>query len=347
MDSLTSILVSRTMAEAVVEELNLMQYFGVGSLRAAASAVRGELDVRTTKYKSLEIVILDQDPQMAAQIANTYAKMLDKMNKDLTITATKRVRHYIEGRLAEKAKALAEAENVVKKFQDENRVRMATEGGEGAQNDLQMISGMASQILGLEVELAGLKEFAQPNHPMVIQMEAQIREMRRQVDRLEREGVRGGSGQDRKRLVPLSKKLMPSFEETTSLNFEMQALVRRLKVEEMIHSSLVGMLESAKLAEARDLPTVQVLDSALPPEGPIKPNMLYNLMAAGGLSLVFAILLVIFLDYLDRLRAEERERALAQAGLGAVGSSLEDSNGNGLGTVVYPSATGEPERLRG
>jgi uncharacterized protein involved in exopolysaccharide biosynthesis len=284
---------------------------------------------------------------MAAQIANTYAKMLDKMNKDLTITATKRVRHYVEGRLAEKAKALADAENAVKKFQDENRVRLAVEGSEGVQNDLSMIGGMASQILGLEVELAGLKEYAQPNHPMVIQMEAQIRELRRQVDRIERETVRGGSGQDRKRLVPLSRKFVPSFEETTSLNFEMQTLARRLKVEEMIHGSLVSMLESAKLAEARDLPTVQVLDSALPPEGPSKPNMLYNLMAAGGLSLVFAIFLTVFLDYLDRLRVEERERALAQVATEMVSPSVEGSNGNGLGTVVYPSATGEAERLRG
>ena len=106
----------------VATEINLVSYYEVSSVRAAANAVRAEVEVSPTRYDSLEIMVMTQDPQMAALIANTYAKALDRLNKEFTITATKRVRHYVEGRLAEKAQGLTKAENAVRKFQDDNRV---------------------------------------------------------------------------------------------------------------------------------------------------------------------------------------------------------------------------------
>jgi capsular polysaccharide biosynthesis protein len=107
---------------------------------------------------------------------------------------------------------------------------------------------------------------------------------------------------------------------------------------------LTGMLESAKIAEAKDLPTLQVVDPALPPEFPSKPTTLKNMVLAGSASLVVGILVVLFINYLDRLRAAER---LASARHASPELGPDDPNGNGGMVEGYPVAHEKIERLHG
>jgi hypothetical protein len=79
--------------------------------------------------------------------------------------------------------------------------------------------------------------------------------------------------------------------------------MRELKVQETVYQLLTSQYEQAKLAEARDTPTVQVLDPAIPAERKSRPKIRQNMMLAGVLALAFGIALAFFLEYRERMKA--------------------------------------------
>ncbi len=344
-DILTTLFGSRTLVEEVVRQLDLVRYYGAKSLRDAMSALRTEITIQQTPNKAFEVVVLSKDPKVAADIANSCASGIDRLYREFNMSSSKRVRTFIEARLAEKAKKLTEAEIALAKFENENRVRHRTEGTGGA-GDLVIAAEVHGTIMELEVQLAGLREYALPSHPMSNRLQAQIHELRAQLDRLEQERVRG-VGTNKGPRVPLSKKLYPSFEETTSVDFDLVRLNRRVKIEESVYGMLVGMLESAKIAEAKDLPTLLVIDSALPPKFPTKPMPLRYMSVAAALSLVLGVLFALFLNYLERLRAQEAvsvQRVDGDGQIAAVDSSDND-NKKKAKKKAYPASPKEIERL--
>lgn len=336
MEILHAILMSRTMAEAVVKQLNLMEYYGTTSLRVAANILRGQTDIRPSPFKSYEITVLDKDPNMAAAIANAYASNLDRLNKGLTITATKRNRLFIEQRLEEKAKKLAEAEEAMKVFQTQHRSIAPKDEQEAA---IGHVVSLHSDIVAKEVELAALKEYATPSHPQINQLQVQIQELRKQLDKLEYDQTPTIKKRD-----PISRQAFALFEEAPALNLEHLRLTRQVKVEEAVFGMLVGMLEQARIAEARDVPTIQVLDAAVPSEVHSRPKTLENVQIAAVLSLIMGILLAFFLNYLEQIKAQEKMQGLPVNG----GSEPAlDSNGNGKKAEAYPGIPKETEPLQG
>ncbi len=121
MDTLNVFLHSRVMAETVIDQLDLMSYYGTKSRPAAVRALRGELKANATKWKSLELLVRSKDPKMAADIANAHFSHLARLYKEHTVTAEKRNRLFIEARLQEKSENLEQAENDLAAFQSELR----------------------------------------------------------------------------------------------------------------------------------------------------------------------------------------------------------------------------------
>ena len=72
-------------------------------------------------------------------------------------------------------------------------------------------------------------------------------------------------------------------------------MFRELKVQETLYALLTSQYEQAKITEARDTPTVQVLDAPVPADKNIKPRVFFNTAVAGvaglGLAIVFAYVL--------------------------------------------------------
>jgi len=337
-DIVHAMLNSRLLAEAVVEHLNLMPYYGTNSKTSAANALRSQITVNPTPHKALKITVLTEDPKMAADIANRYFMVLDQIYKEHTVTAVKRDRRFIEERLAEKAQLLAKAENALKEFQMEHKLLEVSDQSKAA---MVTVVGLHGRVVELQVELAGLREFATSDHPRLNQLQVQIRELRRVLDKMEQDPL-GNKGNRR---VPLSEKVFPAILEAPSLILDMFHLTREIEIQEAVFGMLIGMLEQAKIFEARDVPTIQILDVAILPTYPSQPRTLRSVLVAGALSLVFGILLAFFLDYLERLKTQKAASLRLTEGAGE--SSETDSSGNGNKPVPSPSIPKEIERLHG
>jgi len=123
-----------------------------------------------------------------------------------------------------------------------------------------------------------------------------ITELRKQLQIMES----GKAGKDR---LP-GDRLRPAITSVPALALEYGRLTRDLKVQETLYALLVSQYEQAKLTEARDTPTVQVLDPAVPVERKSRPKISLNLLIAGILSMLIAIFWAFVREALDRRKAQ-------------------------------------------
>ncbi len=86
---------------------------------------------------------------------------------------------------------------------------------------------------------------------------------------------------------------------------ELVRLTREVKVQETVYNLLTAQFEQAKINEARDTPTVQFLDRAVPAERKSKPKTVLNMAIAGALSLFVGIFMAFFLEYVERIRKQD------------------------------------------
>ena len=76
------ILTSKRMQHAVCERFNLMEHYAIGGAHPQAKLekqYRSNVTVRRTDFLGVEIGVLDQDPQWAADMANYMAAMYDTL----------------------------------------------------------------------------------------------------------------------------------------------------------------------------------------------------------------------------------------------------------------------------
>jgi tyrosine-protein kinase Etk/Wzc len=88
-------------------------------------------------------------------------------------------------------------------------------------------------------------------------------------------------------------------------------LSREAKTQEMLYLLLAEQYEMAKMEEARSMPTIQVLDSAVVPELPVGRDAVRQGRMAGLAAFVLGIFLAFSREYIVRARRREAEVAPA------------------------------------
>jgi uncharacterized protein involved in exopolysaccharide biosynthesis len=302
-DTFVAILKSRTIRQDLAERFQLRQHYGVPNDATAAARLQGATTVLVSKEGVISVKVEDQDSELAAAIANAYATHLDRLFAKLGIADASRQRVFLADRLEKTEKALRQAEEAFRKYQESNKVIAVREQSKSA---IEAAAGIKGQLAAAEVQLEVLRLSATETNPQVIQQKRQIDELKRQLAQtqygrgidLPAEGP--NPGQTRREFhVPFAK--------VPELEMEFLRLTREVKVQEAVFATLTQSYEQAKIAEARDTPVVQLLDKAIPGEQPSKPRTRLNMAIAGALSLSLGVLLALFLDYLDRIGRRKRE----------------------------------------
>jgi len=292
-DLFVAMLKSRTMVDDVIKQFNLFELYEAKTMQGARNAVEGQTKIKVSKEKVIKITVESKDPQLAADITNFYVTNLDRLNRTLNVSKASQNRAFIEQRLDETRVNLVKAEEAVKEFQVKNKT-VAVEAQTQAM--FTAAAQVQAQISAQEVELQVMRSYLSPDNPELARVRSSIRELKKQLRLLE-------FGKNGKGMLP-GDRLHPAMITVPLLALDYGRLMRELKVQETLYALLTSQYEQAKLAEARDTPTVQVLDPAIPAEMKSKPRIRLNMMIAGVLALFLSIFLAFFLEYLDRIRAQ-------------------------------------------
>lgn len=311
-DKLLSILNSRTVTENVIKSLDLTKVLFkdqrdwkkeiVGflfppkppTLQKTVELLQKKLVKITDDRKGLIAISVEyKDPELAANIANEYLTALQNFLNSSAISMAKRNRIFLEKQLQLTKQDLKAMEESLKDFQTSKKIAALDAQSEAA---IKALAELKTQIITREVHLGALREFATAQHPDVKKIEDELRELRQQLKRLEE-----GSASPK---VQESIGAFLTLSEAPTVGLEYARKKRDALIQQKVFELLTQQYELAKIEEAKDEIAFQVIDLAIPPEKPVKPKIALNVILAGVTSLFLGILLVFFLEYLEKMRAK-------------------------------------------
>ena len=139
------------------------------------------------------------------------------------------------------------------------------------------------QLIAAQTELQGLRQIYADQNVRVRAAQARIEELRRQLMKM--------GGKTESEGVELSKEddPYPSIRKLPLLGVTYADLYRRMKVEETVFETLTQQYEVAKVQEAKEVPSVKVLDPAEVPEKKVFPPRVLLIVVGAILALIAGI----------------------------------------------------------
>src|SRR6185312_7686767 len=103
----------------------------------------------------------------------------------------------------------------------------------------------------------------------------------------------------------------PSMTSLPILGYRYSDLYRQTKIQEAIYEFLTQQYETAKIDEAKELPTVRVMDPAVPPERKSSPHRILIWLASVAGALVLTAFWVLGKNSWEQLAPDDSRRLLA------------------------------------
>lgn len=292
------ILQSRTVADALVAKFNLKKLYDFDYIED----VYKKLDERTTiqidnKSRIISISVEDHDRLRAADMANAYAEALDSINRSISATEGQKKRQFLESRLTAVKKDLEHAENALKAFQEEHHL---IEPKDQAAASIEMAAKIKGEIIAAQTELKILRQFGTEKQNEAVMLKAQIAGLEQQLSIIEagssaeKNKAQSQTGDTHELFIPIGD--MPQ------LGLQLSRLSREAKVQEKVFELVTTQFEIAKMEEARDMPVVQVLDRALPPEKKSYPRRMSMVLLNTFTFFIIAVVLALAVDFAQRFR---------------------------------------------
>ena len=307
-DLFVGVLKSETVQNALVNKFDLRKVYSVKRWQDARKKLEDRTDVTTDRKSGIiTIKVSDHSPERAAALGREYVEQLNRVVITLDTSSAHRERVFLENRLKEVQQDLETAEKNFGDFASKNTALDVKEQGRamiGAAGELE------GELIAAETELEGLRQIYTSNNVRVRSLEARVAEYKRQLQKMG--GQPGGasagaadSGGDTQ-----NSDLVPSIRQLPILGVAWSDLYRKTKVEETVFEILTKQYEMARVEEAREVPSIKVLDVAGIPERKSFPPRAVLIIVGALLTIAGASAWVIYSARWQSLDANDPRKVL-------------------------------------
>jgi uncharacterized protein involved in exopolysaccharide biosynthesis len=119
--------------------------------------------------------------------------------------------------------------------------------------------------------------------------------------------VEKGSGKSA--TEPQRREVFPPLSRVPEIGFQYGRLLREVKTEEAVTALLTEQFHWAKIEEKRSLPTVRVLDRAVPPERRWRPRRTLMVVVTAAMALAVAVVVSYAFEIAGRVRRQPERYA--------------------------------------
>ncbi len=289
------VLRSQTSQDRLIQQFDLRKVYGTRLVTDA----RMRLDESTSisedrKSGIISISVTDHDPKLATALANGYVNQLNSLVAELSTSAAHRERVFLEERLKVANRDLDEASNQLAQFSSKNNMLDVEQEGKAM---LDAAGAIAGEMIAAQSELEGLRQIYSDNNSRVRSLNARVAELRKQLEKIggtQANGVKGPALSTEpaadSAAAQASGQLYPTIKSLPLLGAKYADYYRRAKIQATVYELLTEQYELAKVQEAKEIPSVKVLDPATIPERKSYPSRL--LIVFVGTFLVCAMSVV-------------------------------------------------------
>ena len=301
---IVAIVNSRSLKEKIISEFDLVSRYKVENVEEALEILRSRIAIDISDEGMIKIDAMtktsflansDQElkvRRLSQSMTSFIVDQVDNRNRQLKTEQARRNRVFIEKRYFQNVADLKAAEDSLQIFQQKNGILVLPEQ---LQASISAMAEIKAQIAMTEMDLEYKRLYMGATHPDYMQAQNRLKAMITEYDSM----LSGDKNRDNV-IIPLDK--------APEMGIKFARLYREVKLQEAITEFLLPQYEQAKIQEAKDTSTIQVLDAPFLPIKRIKPKRALLVLLAGFAGLLISILAAyihLHLTYMEENNAQE------------------------------------------
>lgn len=291
---MAGILVSRSIMDRVAEQCSIAYYYRIKPTKTeeVRKQLKGMTKIGVGDEGIVRIAVEAKTPYLAAKIANAYIAELDSFLRTSNISRGRNMRVFLERRLAEAESTLAVVQESLKVYQARHKIVAVDDETRAA---IDAYARLKSQAYLKEAELEAVRGVASDDNPYFLSLQRETKAFEDQLRRLEQGNGKSGFGVG----------FAVAFAHLPEVSAEFARRYLNYRIQEETYLMLSQQLEYAKILEARDAPTLTILDYAVPPQRHSSPKRSVLTIAAFVFSLLAGMMLAFTIEYFEYLHREK------------------------------------------
>lgn len=231
-----------------------------------------------TEIISYNLSVNHTSPDTALIIVNEYYRLMDSTMVAISTARANKTKSFMTIQLTSAQRKLDSLQNVMKKFQQNNR---AYELNTQMQMALNSYSDIRSKIILNDIKIRSMLAEVSESHPQVLDLKRENKLLEEQLTKAEK-----GDGSS-----------FPGINKLTNLYPEYTNLYRNVEVQNSLVTYLGQEVEQARIKEAKDISSLVTVSSAHLPEFKDKPKRLFLLAGIVGMYMfvIISIMVMLFL----------------------------------------------------
>jgi capsule polysaccharide export protein KpsE/RkpR len=275
------IIQSQTVQDRLIEQFDLKKVYRDSKIEDARDDLSKYTDVSEDRKSGIiSIEVTDHDPKRAALMARTYVEELDRLVAQVSTSSARRERVFLEGRLTA---VKTELDNSARRFSDFASKNSAIDIPAQGKAMVEAAATLQGELIAVQSEIEGLRQIYTDENVRVRSARARMNELQKKLTEI---GA-AGTGSEDTNGVPA---LFPSIRKLPILGVTYADLYRQAKIQETVYEMLTAQYEIAKVEEAKEIPSVKVLDAAIVPTKKTFPPR--GVIIILGTSLGFALAMI-------------------------------------------------------
>ncbi len=229
--------------------------YDLENLEETLKTLDKNLNVELGEENQIIVTFFDTEQDQVAQITNDIAFLLDSLNIAMFTNQAHNNRKFIEEQVQISLDSLKILENQIRDFMKQNGVLSLPEQVAASINTAAEIQ---AKIMSKEIELSIANQSLDPSNPQIARLKLEVKTLKNKYAQF----FNGSNGNN----------LFPKFSDVPDLEIQYLQLKRKAEYYKKVLEFLGPQYEQAKIEEAKEIPTIQILDTAIRPEKKAKPR---------------------------------------------------------------------------
>jgi len=264
-DLILGLLNSRSVLTNVIERYKLDEYYGFkDNIDKVLKSFIGDLNFDLNEYGLIEVSVINEDPKISSEMANYFVHLVDSINIDLNMEQARNNRKFIEIRYLQNVNDL--------KFAEDSLFRIQKKYGIFAVPEQLEVSVMAaaeieSQLIQKELTVEIIKSQFGIDSPQFIFLQDEISALRKKVEEIKKSSN-----------LNTRSNVLFAFEKVPQMALDYFREYREVQIQTKILEIILPLYEQAKVEEQKSIPTLLIIDRAVPPVLKYSPKKVFIIL---------------------------------------------------------------------
>jgi len=249
----TTIIYSRTNLQKVIDKFNLYEVYELSTQtkdhrNKALEQLEGTVSATETDFGAFSLEVRANSPVLAANITNF---IIDELNFTLINIRTEKSRNnriFLQDRIMEIRENLRASEDSLIIYQSVSGILQPEEQFKGV---VEAYTTIETDLIARQIQKSILEQIKGKQSMDVTNMQIEIEEIEKKLNNLKKHGEPSG--------------IFPSLTTLPEKAINYFRILREIEINSAILEFVLPLFEQSKIEEKKDIPTLQVIDHAIPP----------------------------------------------------------------------------------